>query len=105
MRDPGDLTVKVHGPGVGSFIFTRIELCASDMLLLQYSVTEGQKKGELDYTDVNEVLMIVLMVESPKHLRILTGKATGTSTASCIWGQTPRRETKEGEPHVEVSLL
>ena len=48
------------------FIFTRIELYASDMLLLQYSVTEGQKKGELDYTDVNEVLLIVLMVESPQ---------------------------------------
>ena len=38
------------------FIFTRVELYASDMLLLQYSVTEGQAKGDLDYSNVNEAL-------------------------------------------------
>lgn len=48
------------------FLFTRVELYASDMLLLQYSVTEGQAKSELNYTNVNEALLIVLMVESPK---------------------------------------
>lgn len=51
------------------FIFTRVELYASDMLLLQYSVSEGQAKGELDYTNVNEALIIVLMVESPEAFR------------------------------------
>lgn len=51
------------------FIFTRVELYASEMLLLQYSVTEGQAKGDLDYTNVDEVLIIVLMVESPKAFK------------------------------------
>lgn len=51
------------------FIFTRVELYASDMLLLQYSVSEGQAKGELDYTNVNEALIIILMVESPEAFR------------------------------------
>lgn len=51
------------------FIFTRIELYASDMLLLQYSVSEGHKKNELDYSNMNEVLLIVLMVESPKAFK------------------------------------
>lgn len=48
------------------FIFTRVELYASEMLLLQYSVTEGQGKSELDYRNVKEAVIIVLMVESPK---------------------------------------
>ena len=47
------------------FIFTRVDLYASEMLLLQYSVTEGQAKGDLDYTDMKEAVIIVLMVESP----------------------------------------
>lgn len=51
------------------FIFTRIELYASEMLLLQYSVTEGQAKGDLDYSNVKEVLLIILMVESPGVFR------------------------------------
>ena len=51
------------------FIFTRMELYVSDMLLLQYSVSEGQTKGELSYTNVNEALIIVLMIESPKAFR------------------------------------
>ena len=48
------------------FIFTRVELYASDMLLLQYSVSEDEKKGDLAYTNVKEVILVVLMVESPK---------------------------------------
>ena len=56
------------------FIFTRVELYASDMLLLQYSVSEGQAKGELDYTNVNEALIIILMVESPEAFREYDGK-------------------------------
>lgn len=51
------------------FIFTRVELYASDMLLLQYSVTEGQAKSDLDYESVKEAIIIVLMVESPKAFK------------------------------------
>ena len=51
------------------FIFTRVELYASDMLLLQYSVTEGWAKSELDYLNVKEAILIVLMVESPKAFK------------------------------------
>ena len=36
------------------------------MLLLQYSVEEGQSKGKLSYNNVKSALMVVLMVESPK---------------------------------------
>ena len=51
------------------FIFTRLEMYSSDMLLLQYSVEAGQAKKEVDYGNVNEVLVIVLMVESPKPFK------------------------------------
>ena len=48
------------------FIFTRTELYASDMLLLQYSVEEGQAKAEMNYTRVKEAVVVVLMVDSPQ---------------------------------------
>ena len=48
------------------FVFTRNDLYSSDMLLLQYSVSAGQKKAEIDYSSVKEALLVVLMVESPK---------------------------------------
>ena len=48
------------------FIFTRIELYGADMLLIQYSANAGQPKSEIDYKNVNEVLIVVLMVESPQ---------------------------------------
>ena len=48
------------------FIFTRMDLYASDMLLLQYSVPIGQEKSTVDYTNVKGVLVVVLMVDSPK---------------------------------------
>ena len=51
------------------FLFTRMELYASDMLLLQYTVEADQAKGELDYQNVNDVLIIVLMVDSPKAFK------------------------------------
>ena len=52
-----------------SFIFTRVELYASDMLLLQYSVSAGQSKKAFSFRDVNEVLLVVLMVKSPETFR------------------------------------
>ena len=51
------------------FLFTRVELYASEMLLLQYSVEDGQSKGELQYKNVKSVLIVVLMVESPEAFR------------------------------------
>ena len=57
------------------FIFTRVELYASDMLLLQYSVEPGQAKSARNYTNVSEVLVVVLMVESPKAFRIFDAQS------------------------------
>ena len=51
------------------FLFTRMELYASDMLLLQYTVEADQAKGELNYQNVNDVLIVVLMVDSPKAFK------------------------------------
>ncbi len=47
------------------FILTRSELYASDMLLLQYSTQSDEKKSNLSFSNVKEVLLIILMVESP----------------------------------------
>ena len=52
-----------------NFIFTRVELYASSMLLLQYSVSKGQKKSSLTFSSLNEVLLVVLMVDSPKAFK------------------------------------
>ncbi len=51
------------------YIFTRTEIYASHMLLVQYSVEDGQAKSEVDYRNVKDVLVVVLMVESPKVFR------------------------------------
>ncbi|MBR4574441.1 MAG: hypothetical protein IKO16_05985 [Lachnospiraceae bacterium] len=48
------------------FIFTRAEIYASSMLLLQYTVESGQSKQTIDCKDINGVIIIVLMKESPK---------------------------------------
>ena len=48
------------------FILTRMELYASNMLLLQYSVESGHLKSELNYKNVKDVVVAVLMVNSPK---------------------------------------
>ena len=58
------------------FIFTRAELYASNMLLLQYSASAGQSKGKLGYPHVNEVLLVILMVKSPKPFRSFDKKCT-----------------------------
>lgn len=65
LKDGGAGDVEIQ-KAKQDFIFTRTDLYASDTLLLQYTVEEGQSKGDLDYTRVNRVLIIVLMVESPK---------------------------------------
>ena len=52
-----------------NYLFTRMDLYASDMLLLQYSVVPGQNKGEVDYANVCDVLLVVLMVNSPRTFK------------------------------------
>lgn len=52
-----------------NFVFTRTDLYGAELLILQYQVNPGQKKSELDYTDVNDVLLVVLMVHSPKPFK------------------------------------
>jgi len=51
------------------FIFTRAEIYAADMLILQYSVRPDQAKKELGYKDVKGALLIILMVESPEAFK------------------------------------
>lgn len=48
------------------FIFNRADIYGSDILLMQYSADPGQSKSEVDYNNVKDVLMIILMKESPK---------------------------------------
>lgn len=45
---------------------TELQISASDLLLLQYSVEEGQKKGDLQFKNTSGILLVVLMKESPK---------------------------------------
>ena len=52
-----------------NFIFTRVELYASSMLLLQYSASKDQTKSSVSYKNVKEVLLVVLMVKSPKAFK------------------------------------
>ena len=47
----------------------RGEIYGSDLLLLQYSVEEGQKKKEIDYSDIKGVIIIFLMKHSPKEFK------------------------------------
>lgn len=48
------------------FIFTRADIYSSSMLLLQYTVENGQPKKSIDFQNLNGVIIIVLMKESPK---------------------------------------
>ena len=68
LRD-GRLTDLEIQNAAQSFIFTRVELYASSMLLLQYSVPPGETKSSLSYGGVNEVLLVILMVKSPMVFR------------------------------------
>ena len=61
-----DLEIQNAAP---NFIFTRVELYASSMLLLQYSASRGRAKSSVSYRNVNEVLLVVLMVKSPKAFK------------------------------------
>ncbi len=51
------------------YIYDRADIYGSNMLLLQYSVEDGEAKAEIDYKNVNSAIIIVLMVNSPKVFR------------------------------------
>ena len=51
------------------FIFKRAELYASDMLMLSYSVEEGQRKSGISYSNTPGVLLVVLMKNSPREFK------------------------------------
>ena len=57
-----DLEVQVKAQ---DFIFRRMDIYSSDLLMIQYSVEEGKPKGQLDYINVEGILLIVLMKNSP----------------------------------------
>jgi hypothetical protein len=50
------------------FIFPRTDLYASDLLMIQYSAEKGHK-SDVTYDNVQGVIIIVLMSESPKMFR------------------------------------
>lgn len=48
------------------FITKRVDVYCSDVILMQYSIHEGQKKKEFDFDDIEKTYVAVLMKESPK---------------------------------------
>ncbi len=51
------------------FAYNRFDLYSSNMLLLQYSVEEGEAKSDRDYENLNEVILVALMRDSPAFLK------------------------------------
>lgn len=62
----GDLEFQVSAQ---NYVFQRGELYGSNLLMLQYSVGDNQKKSELGYEDVKGVVFIMLMRHSPEIFR------------------------------------
>ena len=56
------------------FIFDRADIYASNMLLLQYSAEAGQIKSDIDYTNVDGAIIIVLMEHSPRVFKEFDSK-------------------------------
>ena len=48
------------------FIVHRMNIYASDMVMLQYSVSKNEKKTEFSYMDIPHAYLVVLMKESPE---------------------------------------
>ena len=48
------------------FVFTRGDIYLSEMQLIQYSKSEGQKKGDVTYENVKSAVLIFLMKKSPE---------------------------------------
>ena len=51
------------------FIHDRADVYASDMLLIQYSAEKNQKKSEINYENIKEVILVVLMRNSPDDFK------------------------------------
>ena len=51
------------------FAYDRFDLYSSNMLLLQYSVGENEAKGDRDYENLEEVILVALMKKSPDFLK------------------------------------
>lgn len=62
----GDLEFQVSAQ---SFVFQRGELYGSNLLMLQYSVGENQKKTEFGYEDIKGVVFVMLMRQSSEIFR------------------------------------
>ena len=51
------------------FPFSRSEIYTSRMLLLQYSASENRNKGDIDYHNVNGVILVIIMRNTPDFLK------------------------------------
>ena len=51
------------------YIYNRADIYSSEMLMVQYSASEGVDKDEIGYGNVNGVIIVVLMVKSPKAFK------------------------------------
>ena len=69
-----DVIGRLYNNGIASlemqktaqeFISTRVEVYASDLLVLQYSVNANEKKSDMDFTKVPDTYMLIIMKESP----------------------------------------
>ncbi|WP_049945157.1 PD-(D/E)XK nuclease family transposase [Butyrivibrio sp. AC2005] len=68
LRDGKRLDVEFQAVAQ-DYIFNRVDIYASNMLMIQFSVEEGQSRKDVDYGNVKGVIVIVLMVKSPKVFR------------------------------------
>ena len=68
MLDDGRISDTEVQVKAQEFIFPRAELYGSDLLLIQYSAKRGDK-ASVTYENVNGVLLLILMSESPNVIR------------------------------------
>ena len=54
---------------VQEYSFNRFDIYSSRMLLLCYSSDRTGKKGDIDYSNAREVLLVILMLKSPSFLK------------------------------------
>ena len=106
------------------FIFQRADIYSAELLMMQYSVEQGQNKSELDYRKVRGTLVIVLMNESPElfegyrtdryiHRFVKMHADSGLSydpLSQTIYVQLDKclaqfREGRDGEDNRELQLL
>lgn len=66
-----DLEIQVAAQ---DYIFNRTDIYSSNMLMIQYSAEKGQSKKDLDYSNVNGAIIVVLMKKSPKIFRDFNSK-------------------------------